>query len=144
MKIFCDTSVLVAACIRNHPHYEKAWPVLEDIAKGRHSGIISMHATAELYSTLTAAPLKPRIQPAEAQQLISRNVTCHFEMVAITKQMYQNAVRICTNAGLTSGAIYDALILECARESAPDRIYTFNIRDFRRIAPDLVSLISSP
>lgn len=144
MKIFCDTSVLVAACIRNHPHYERAWPVLDDIAKGRHSGAISMHSMAELYSTLTSAPLRPKIQPVEAQQLISRNIIGHFEMIAITKQMYQNAIKICTDSALVSGAIYDALILECARKSDADRIYTFNMRDFRRIAPDLAVRISPP
>lgn len=144
MKIFCDTSVLVAACIRNHPHYERALPVLDDVVKGRHIGAISMHSTAELYSTLTSAPLRPKIQPTEAYRLISKNIIEHFDLIAVTKQMYLQAINTCTDFSLVSGTIYDALILECARKFDADRIYTFNMRDFRRIAPDLATRISSP
>lgn len=118
--------------------------MLEDIAKGRHIGAISMHSTAELYSVLTSAPLRPKIQPAEAQRLIARNVIDHFELIAITKQMYLQALNTCTDSALVSGTIYDALILECARKSDADRIYTFNMHDFRRIAPDLAACISPP
>jgi len=118
--------------------------VLADIAQCRHSGAISMHTTAELYSTLTSAPLRPKIQPVEAQQLIARNIIGHFELISITKQMYQNAINICADSALVSGTIYDALILECARKFDADRIYTFNMRDCRRIAPDLAARISPP
>jgi len=34
MTVFCDTSVLVAACIRKHPHYERARPILETLPAG--------------------------------------------------------------------------------------------------------------
>ena len=40
MTVFCDTSVLVAACIRQHPHYERARPLLESIAGGKQVGVI--------------------------------------------------------------------------------------------------------
>ncbi len=39
---------------------------------------------------------------------------------------------------------YDALLIECARASNADRIYTFNLADFRRLAPDRADRISAP
>jgi predicted nucleic acid-binding protein len=40
--------------------------------------------------------------------------------------------------------VYDALLIECARQSQADRIYTFNLQDFRRLAPDLVERLVAP
>ena len=50
------TSVLVAACIRQHPHYERARPLLEAIAAGKERGVISAHSLAEAFSALTSVP----------------------------------------------------------------------------------------
>jgi hypothetical protein len=33
---------------------------------------------------------------------------------------------------------------ECARNAETDRIYTFNTRDFLRLAPDLADRIAAP
>ena len=57
MTVFCDTSVLVAACLRSHPHYERARPVLEAVAARREVGVISAHSFAESFSALTSVPL---------------------------------------------------------------------------------------
>jgi predicted nucleic acid-binding protein len=48
------------------------------------------------------------------------------------------------NDGITGGAVYDALQLACARKIAAERIYTFNVRHFERIAPALASRIVAP
>lgn len=144
MKVFCDTSVLVAACIHKHPHYERARPVLESVAKGKTTGFISAHSVAEAFSALTSAPITPRILPSEARDIVATNIRKHFQMVAVTPAMYQRAVEVCVGCGIGGGKVYDALLLECARQSGADRIYTFNLQDFRRLAPDLVPRISAP
>ena len=33
--------------------------------------------------------------------------------------------------------VYDALLIECARKAARERLYTFNVAGFRMLAPDL-------
>jgi len=144
MTVFCDTSVLVAACIRNHPHYERARPVLEAIAGGKDTGVISAHSLAEVFSALTSVPLTPRILPSEAKVMIATNIRKHFELVAVALGMYERAVETCVGRGLGGGKVYDALLIECARHSKADRIYTFNLHDFRRLAPDLADRISAP
>lgn len=144
MRAFCDSSVLVAASVRRHPHYPRARPILEDVATGRLQGIISAHSVAEVYSALTSMPVMPRILPTEAQTLVTRNVLPHFQLVAVTAAMYTRALEVCVGQGVGGGKIYDALLIECARASNAERIYTFNLGDFRLIAPDLANRLTSP
>ncbi|MEI6563308.1 MAG: type II toxin-antitoxin system VapC family toxin [bacterium] len=144
MTVFCDTSVLVAACIRKHPHYERARPVLESIANGEKVGFVSIHSLAEAFSALTSVPIIPRILPSEARDIVATNIRKHFQLVAVTPEMYQRAIEVCVGCGLGGGKVYDALLVECARHSQAEQIYTFNLQDFRRLAPDLVTRIAAP
>lgn len=144
MKVFCDTSVLVAACVRQHPHFAPARTVLEAVASGHQHGTISAHSLGELYSALTSLPLSPRILPSEAQRIIDTNVRPHFQTVQVTPTMYIQAIEVCVRQSMGGGKVYDALLLACARKAACDRIYTFNLGDFRRLAPDLADRIASP
>jgi len=47
--------------------------------------------------------------------------------------------RLChySHAALRGGILYDALQLRCAEKARCDRIYTFNLSDFVRLAPQL-------
>jgi hypothetical protein len=47
------------------------------------------------------------------------------------------------NRNLVSGAIYDALHLIGARRAACEKLYTFNLRHFRSLAPG-DSMVVSP
>jgi hypothetical protein len=49
-EIFFDTSVLVAASERSHPHHAQAWPALRRVA---NQGFMSVHSIAETYAALT-------------------------------------------------------------------------------------------
>ena len=143
MRLFFDTSVLVAACVRRHPHFPRARPLLESVVAGVE-GVISGHSLAETYSALTSLPLAPRILPAEAEMIIGANVRPHFRRQALTDAMYDRAVQVCVRHSVSGGGVYDALLIECAREAGCDRLYTFNVADFRRLAPDLVTCIVAP
>ena len=144
MKVFCDTSVLVAACVRQHPHHERARPVLESVAGGKAAGLMSAHSVAEAFSALTSMPVMPRILPSEARDIVARNFQRHFQLIAVAPEMYARAIEACVGRGLGGGKVYDALLIECARVSNADRIYTFNLAEFRRLAPDLVERIAAP
>lgn len=144
MRVFCDTSVLVAASVRAHPHFNRARPILEAVASGRDEGVVACHSLAEAYSALTSLPLSPRLQPLEAERLIDVNVRAHFRLQPVPAAAYGAAIRGCVALSLGGGAVYDALLVECARRARCDRIYTFNLTDFRRIAPDLAKRIVAP
>jgi predicted nucleic acid-binding protein len=48
------------------------------------------------------------------------------------------------DCGLPGGQVYDALLLACARKSGADAIYTWNLKHFRQLAPDLAKRIRTP
>jgi predicted nucleic acid-binding protein len=144
VKVFFDTSVLVAASEQGHPHYAQALPALRRVIGGKDRGFMSVHSLAEMYAALTRLPVRPRIQPAEAARIITDNVLPHFEMVPIGKKDYVEALRLVGDGGWGGAKIYDALILGCANRSPADRIYTFNLVDFRQLAPNLHEKICAP
>lgn len=144
MKVFCDTSVLVAGSVRRHPHFARARPLLESVAGGENEGVISSHSLAEAYSALTSLPLRPRISPADADLMIATNMRAHFQVLAVSSSMYERAIKICVQHSLVGGKVYDALLLECARKASCKRIYTFNVEDFLRLAPDLREKVAAP
>ena len=143
MRLFVDTSVLVAGCVRRHPHFPRARPLLQSIAEGAE-GVISCHSLAETCSALTSLPLAPRILPAEAERIVGANIRPHFRRQVVTDAMYDRAVQACVRQSLAGGSVYDALLIECAREADCDLLYTFNVGDFRRLAPDLSARIVAP
>ena len=138
MKVFFDTSVLVAASSGDHPQYTQAFAALQRSAKKQDKGSISVHSMAEVYSALTRMPVVPRIHPIEASRIITHNLLTHLEVVSLDKSDYLDALQMVRDGGWAGARIYDALILCCAIKSDAERIYTFNLRDFRALASPLL------
>lgn len=135
MEIFFDTTVLVAAFVQAHPHYDRAWPVLRRVAAGHDQGFMSAHSIAEVYAVLTRLPVQPRIHPLEAMRIVTDNILEHFEIVPIGRDDYVEALNVVAHGGWSGARIYDVLILRCAASCSAERIYTFNLRDFKQFAP---------
>jgi predicted nucleic acid-binding protein len=144
MNIFCDTSVLVASALRSHEHYSRAFDVVERVADKKDHGVVALHSLAETYAVLTRLPVIPRIQPDEAAKIVSDNIVRHFHMQQPSARDYLASISAAAANGVIGGAIYDVLLLAAARKLKPDRIYTFNVAEFRRLAPDLHDLIIAP
>ena len=144
VKVFFDTSVLVAASEQGHPHHGQALPALRRVTGRKDHGFMSVHSIAEMYAALTRLPVQPRIHPAEAARIITDNVMPHFEMVPVGKKDYTEALKLVGDGGWGGAKIYDALLIGCATRSGADRIYTFNLADFRQLAPNLEEKICAP
>jgi predicted nucleic acid-binding protein len=144
MRVFCDASVLVAAAVASHEQHVSALHLIERVAAGRLPGSLGAHGLAETYSVLTRLPLMPRIPPEEAARLIEENFLPHFSIWALDADEYLQVVRRAAVDRLPGGAIYDALLLASAVKAKADRIYTFDIAHFRRIAPQLHKKIVAP
>jgi predicted nucleic acid-binding protein len=144
VKVFFDTSVLVAACVQSHDHHHRALPALRAVMERKHIGMICSHSLLETYSALTMLPLQPRITPLEAKELIRENVQKWFKMINPTLAIYRNAIEQCCSLGFSGGIIYDSLLLACATAAGFDRLYTFNMSHFTRLAPSLKEKISAP
>lgn len=122
MRVFFDTSVIVAASVADHPHHSRAWPALQRVAMGKDQGFVGAHSIAETYAALTRVP----VVPADAAQ-------------------YLEALATVQEKGLPGAKIYDALLLACAARSGAERGYTFNLGDFRELASvDMQARIAAP
>lgn len=135
MKWCFDTSVLVAALVQAHPHHGVAFPRLKSVHEGKAAGAVTTHALAELFATLTALPLKPKIPPGEVQRLMNRNIGAHFEVIPLTAGMHAAALDLTVRQGLPNGAVYDALHLTGARSAGCDHLLTLNLKHFKALAP---------
>ncbi len=144
MKLFFDTSTLLAALVQAHPAHTRAIARLQHVKAGQDTGFTAAHSIAELYAVLTAFPIRPRIAPAIARQLIRQSVFERFEIVALSAADYESVIEQLTRSGIIGGATYDALILFAAHKADVDQILTLNEGDFRHIRPDLSERITAP
>lgn len=144
MKVFFDTSVLVASVVARHPHHARAAPLVRRVIEGADQGFISAHSVAESYAVLTVLPVSPRIGPEAAEKLVTENLIGHLSVVALTTREYTKLVPALAEMGAMGGATYDMVHLACARKRDVERIFTFNVAHFRRLAPDLAGRIVAP
>ncbi len=134
MNIFLDTTVLVASCAQTHPHYAHAAPAVRRVVAGKDTGFLSTHSIAEMYAALTRMPVQPRIHSTEAARMILSNIVAHFKAVPLTREDYLGALEQVANSGWAGAKIDDALLLYCAEKCGAERVYTFNLSDFREMA----------
>jgi len=139
--IFLDTSVLIAIAQVNHIHHASSRELWDQCAVSKAA--VSTHTLAEIYSTLTAMPPGLRISPRDAV-LVIETFLMRVTPVALSAEAYLETLRGAANLGHSGGMIYDALRLACARKVDADRIYTWNLKHFRAVAPDLATRIVSP
>lgn len=135
MDVFFDTTVLVAGSEQSHPHYAQARPALLRVAAGLDKGFMGLHSIAEAFAALTRLPVQPRIHPVEAARIVAENILPHFEVVSLGEEEYLEALNTMASGGWIGAKIYDALLLRCAAKCVVERIYTFNLGDFRQLAP---------
>lgn len=94
---------------------------------------------------LTRTPFKPPLYPSEAWKIIEQMILPHMELVTLTAKEYKEVVLHCAASGWIGGRIHDAVHLRCGQKANCDRIYTFNVKDFRILAPPaLVDKVSAP
>jgi predicted nucleic acid-binding protein len=136
MDSFFDTTVLVASSSAAHPHFPQASAAVARVVAGKEKGFVSLHSVAEMYAALTRLPVVPRIHPLEAVRLIRENILPKFHAVSAAKDDYLEALAMVSNSGWAGAKIYDALLIRCAEKCGAQRIYTFNLRDFKYLAPE--------
>ncbi len=145
MKVFLDTSVLVAAIIEQHIDHARAFAILEQVQTKKDEGVVSAHSLAETYATLTKLPPPFRHSPAAALLSIEENILKHFRLVSLSSTDYSGLIREAAGLGIQGGTVYDALILRSAAKAEVERIYTLNLRHFQPLAsPELATKLCVP
>lgn len=141
MREFFDTSVLVPAFREQHPHHAASFERF--IAAQKRTSACSVHSLAEVYATMTALPVRPPI-PCEQAFLFVQEIEKRMTLIALTAEDYLKAIQDAAANGFGSGQIYDALILACAAKCKAETIYTWNLRHFHSLAPNLAVRMKNP
>jgi len=141
LREFFDSSVLIAAFWEGHVHHEPSFRRFSTAQK-QHSAC-ALHTLAEVYAGMTALPVRPVILPEQAL-LFVEEIRARLSTVSLDEQEYEETIRGAADRGLTSGRIYDALLLRCAAKVRAQNIYTWNLKHFRAIAPDLAARVITP
>jgi predicted nucleic acid-binding protein len=139
--IFLDTSVLVATAQVNHEHHKRSETLWNHCT--RQGSAVSTHTMAEVYNTLTAMPPGLRLSPRDGVLAVETFLQ-RLTLVTLTPDEYIETLRRTANLGLSGGIIYDALHMAGARKVDAAQIYTWNVRHFKLVAPDLAERILTP
>ena len=117
MRVFLDTSVLVAAVVLKHESHPRAFPLLERVQNGKDEGFVAAHSLAEMYAILTS----------------------------LAGNDYASLIREAAVVGIQGGTIYNAVLLKSAEKSNPERVFTLNLKHFLAVAPrNLGPKLSAP
>ncbi len=90
LKVFFDTTVLVAAVLEDHEHYARSFPLLS--AAERSSASCAAHNLAEVYVTLTRYPGKDRLS-AEQTVVSLETIEKRLTVVSLNAVEYFAAIR---------------------------------------------------
>ena len=138
MKAFLDTSVLVATFYGHHRHHPAS---LDLFARQKKStGCTAAHCLAELYAVVTGFPGRDRASPHEALLFLA-DVRERLALVALDGAEYAAALEEAAHAGISGGAVYDALIARCAQKARAEAIYTWNAKHFSRLGPQIAARV---
>lgn len=141
MKEFFDTSVLVASFWGGHVHHQASVARLGTASKKQSA--CGIHSLAEVYAVMTALPVKPLIPPEQAMLFVeeARN---RLTLVSLNGDEYFANIERTAARGFSSGRVYDALLLACAAKSEARTIYTWNLKHYQALAPELAAYIRNP
>lgn len=141
MKVFMDTSVLVSAFFENHEQHDLSFDLFSRCVK--HEASCGAHTIAEVYSALTGWPGKDRASVDEAL-LFLEDIRQRLTIVGLTEKEYFDAMKDSASAGVIGGGIYDFLLGQCALKSGAGKIYTWNVKHFIRLGPEIAERVATP
>jgi predicted nucleic acid-binding protein len=141
MKAFFDTSVLLPVFYGDHPRHEESLELFR--IQHRKQTACAAHSAAELYSTLTRLPVRPRIE-ADQAMLFIESLRDRLTFVSLEGHEYLETISEISRMRLTGGIVYDALIAACARKVRAAVLYTWNPSDFERLQIDRGLAIRTP
>ncbi len=141
MKAFLDTSVLVATFYANHQFHQPSIDLF--LRFKRNQACCGSHSLAEIYSSLTGRTSRERISGDEAMLFLG-DVRQRLTIVNLDDREYFTALEASAALGIAGGAIYDALLAHSALKAKAQAIYTWNVKDFMRLGPEIAGRVKVP
>jgi len=93
---------------------------------------------------LLASHCGPRRVSGHEAVLFLRDIRERLTLVTLNADEYFQLLTDSAGLALVSGAIYDAVLAECARKAGARVIYTWNTKDFLRLAPAVAERAQMP
>jgi predicted nucleic acid-binding protein len=127
---YLDSSVLIAAMRSDNAHHEACARLVlsgEDLAT-------SAHALMEAFSILTGGHSRPRVDAADAAQILEENLSKRFQIVSLSPREIFQMLKLCRSRGVRGGAIYDFQHLTAARKAGAEVLHTLDFGDFQSFA----------
>jgi predicted nucleic acid-binding protein len=144
VNAYFDSTILVASCVEAHTHHRQASEAMQSLLTRDTVGYVNGHGLAESYNVLTRTPFSPPVLPTEAWQLLTRNILPNLTIVSLSSEEYLEVIQHCSENGWGGGLVYDALHIRSAQKANCERIFTFNVRHFEQLAPELRGRIMWP
>lgn len=141
MKYFFDTSVLIPVFLSDHEYHDRSFAAFA--AADRRSACCAAHSLAEVYATVTRLPGKYRLSGEQAV-LFLEAIEERLTIVSLEGDEYLRTIRRAAVEGIVGGALYDYLLAACALKASAEVLYTWNLRDFKRLGADLSKRLRTP
>ena len=141
MKAFLDTSVLIATFYADHPHHSPSADLF--LRFGKDETCCAAHSLVEVYSTLTRMP-PPRRVSGDQAILFLADIRANLTVIALDSDEYFQMAENASMAGLAGGAIYDAVLGQCALKANAETVYTWNSKDFLRLREEISGRVQTP
>jgi predicted nucleic acid-binding protein len=132
---------MIAAFWGDHADHDASLRIFSEAT--RQTGACGIHSLDEVYAVMTGLPVRPMLAP-EQVFLFVQQIAERLSIISLQETEYLDTLREAGDHGVGGGRIYDALLLACARKSRAEAIYTWNMKHFRQLAPDLAERIRTP
>ncbi len=131
MKIFVDTSILLAGLVDFGPQSAPAQTILHAVAEKRIADVATAwHCCLEFFSVATRLPAEYRLSPAEAVRLLHEEVVDRMAVHDLPSGDRLPLLAAAADDRVAGGRIYDAHIGHVARAIGAGVVVTDNRRHF--------------
>jgi predicted nucleic acid-binding protein len=144
LRIFFDTSCLVAVLHQAHPAHDVVWSWYARAGQRGAAALTSSHALAETFAVLTVLPVKPRPTPAVVAELIREHLERRLAVQAVSTADVRWAIGRLAELSLSGGRIYDALHARAALRCRAEAVLTLNHRHFAGLDAGLDGRLVDP
>ncbi|MFO1186221.1 MAG: PIN domain-containing protein [Alphaproteobacteria bacterium] len=141
MRVLLDSSILINAYRDTQDHHEPSFDLL--IQQKKTTSFTAAHCFAETYSTLSRLPPGHRVSPDQVL-LYLKDISERLTLITLDESEYVAAISNAASMGIAGGAIYDALIAQCALKAKAQVIYTWNVKHFARLGPEIAKRVREP
>jgi predicted nucleic acid-binding protein len=141
VKVFFDTSVLIAASLLQHEHHLPSAAAYSKADK--RNACCAAHTLAEVYSGLTRMPGAQRMAGDQALLIVDQ-IRERLTIITLDEEDYYSAIASAVAQGIVGGTVYDALLAKCALKANATTIYTWDLDHFRRLGPEVARRVQTP